>query len=1216
MKHRSMFYALCFFLLSIAPLSAQQYSESNDFSYALKLYNEGFYDIAAQQFSTFINRYPASDNMGDARYYYADSYYKLGEIDNARIEFQGLAVGFPDHPRAAEGWLRVGECYEELGKPMEAAKAFETIKILYSSSPLAPRGLLHAGRLYLESGEPLRAEQTLKEFLDRYVESSEYPQGRAQFGTVLLAKGELEHAIKEFERVPALTQDKEILSTALLGKGQAMYRLGLISRATESFNGILSNYIRSSSAAEALTQLVRIHQNKREYTEALSLIRKHASSFSGGKQATAISMLESQCLILQKNPSQAVRMLEPIVGSASLTVKEKTLSTYYLACAYLEDGSYDKAQPLYEALLNDADAKTKELRVPILINLSSLHLDNNRIALARPLVHQLQEEHPGSPDNESIHRELIKKAFKQQQISVGVDELQRYRGAYPASASRDDLTHLAGKAYFENEQYQRSLLFFEQVLAEYPGSAVWDSSRAYIRYIKTYEETGEQAGVKELAKLMGRMITGEKKEQLIFDLGEVYISRLKDFEAAANIFSQPQTAKEDSATTAKRLYYLSESKLLLAEKELFLSSPSEKSYAEAASELKKAMVYINQSPQPDTLMFRYLKTTLAADTPIDKFLQFWTVFEQNYPQSNLLAEAYLHIARKANISAKASIANTYFDKAIAKGGYFGGTAALFRGKELLQNGDRANGESVLKTFLLENKRHPGHPEAYWLLSQSSLTAGEKKTSAAFLERLAEEFNYTEYGAQAPVGVIASHIADGNYEKAAQKIQYELRGVSVDDPVAASYLSQPEPAYYFYAGKSAWRQKNFGRSRRELLAYLNRAQKQEFQNESLYLLGMMAIEEQDIESALLHFELVNKDGDATYYQQATLEAAKLLYDNRRFEESLGRYQSLTAFSQPALRMDAEAMMVRNLIQLGRSKEASAAIKKYNSSYKKQAGLNNYLASFEYEKGRKAFTEKSYDRALNSQKNVLKKYKKSDYADDANYFIARIQTTMNRTKDALKTLDQFQKNYPNSELQGNAYLTRAEIHFRDEQEDLGLAAVKKAVELASTPAVKRSSLSLLVNTYHNMGLWDGALQKTREYIALYPKASDIMSKKISIGIFLSRANRYSEALDYLQKIKYEVGSQEEPEVQFYIGEALYNAGQYDRAINEFLKIPLLSQKTKLQWEASALYFAGQSYEKLNRPQDAIRMYEEITSRPGIQVELKREARNLISKLRKLN
>ena len=84
---------------------SQQYNESNDFSYALKLYNENFYDIAAQQFSIFINRYPGSERLPDARYYYGDALYKLGDIENARIEFQGMAVSYPENSRAPEAWL-------------------------------------------------------------------------------------------------------------------------------------------------------------------------------------------------------------------------------------------------------------------------------------------------------------------------------------------------------------------------------------------------------------------------------------------------------------------------------------------------------------------------------------------------------------------------------------------------------------------------------------------------------------------------------------------------------------------------------------------------------------------------------------------------------------------------------------------------------------------------------------------------------------------------------------------------------------------------------------------------------------------------------------------------------------------------------------------------------------------------------------------------------
>ncbi|MEJ2538049.1 MAG: tetratricopeptide repeat protein, partial [Calditrichia bacterium] len=59
--------------------------------------------------------------------------------------------------------------------------------------------------------------------------------------------------------------------------------------------------------------------------------------------------------------------------------------------------------------------------------------------------------------------------------------------------------------------------------------------------------------------------------------------------------------------------------------------------------------------------------------------------------------------------------------------------------------------------------------------------------------------------------------------------------------------------------------------------------------------------------------------------------------------------------------------------------------------------------------------------------------------------------------------------------------------------------------------------------------------------------------------------------------------------------------------------LSKQTKLQWEASALYYSGQSYEKLGRRDDAIRMYQEIVDRPGILVDLKREAQKRISQLK---
>jgi len=97
----------------------QERSESDDFSYALKLYNEKFYNLAAQQFTRFINNYPQSDKLDEAGYYTGLSYFFLKEYKNARVEFQGVAVNYPKSKRAADSWFKIGECYDNLGNKEE-----------------------------------------------------------------------------------------------------------------------------------------------------------------------------------------------------------------------------------------------------------------------------------------------------------------------------------------------------------------------------------------------------------------------------------------------------------------------------------------------------------------------------------------------------------------------------------------------------------------------------------------------------------------------------------------------------------------------------------------------------------------------------------------------------------------------------------------------------------------------------------------------------------------------------------------------------------------------------------------------------------------------------------------------------------------------------------------------------------------------------------------
>ena len=1200
----------------VVPAFSQQYNESNDFSYALKLYNEGFYDPAAQQFSKFINRYPGSERIADAHFYYGESLLKLQEYEDARIEFQDLAVSFPDHHRAPQGWMKVGESYELLGKGEEAAKAYETVKILYPQDALAPQGLLKAAGIYMEIDQVNRAEQILRDFLNRYLESSEYPRGRVLYGRLLIKKREYERAGSEFRRVAETSSDKQILAEARLGEATVFQQLGLYKRAESTLEEIIKSQSGTPQGFEAVMTLSSVYQDNREWDKAVAVLRQALAKYNLQDQQEQLKLTQVRVLILKEDYFAARRLLEELKTSGDRKLAQ--LAVFYQACCDLEEQRFDAAGTGFQnTLQSELDSG---YQMVALLNLARLHLRQGDFQAARQYLSQYQAANSGDPGLEALHRDLIELAFRNKLLSAGVDELQRYRGAYPNSLYRDDLIFAAGKAFFRDRQYDRSLIFFEQVRDEYTASASWDSSQAYIRFINTYYKSGQQAGVNELARLMGKMLTGAERSQMLYELGGIYIRDLKDYEEAAAIFEKYVGEASDSSALGEGYYYLSESYLRSAEYREFLGQPATDSRRKAGEALKKAITYVNHSPRPDTLTYRFLSATVPPGSDPAKFLQLWQHFETRYPASALLPQVRLFIAGTLLAGADTTGGLAYLDKILAarRDPYITGLAYWKKAQILEKQGTPEVSIRLLKDFLLENPGHPYQARGYQALSRLHAAKGEYELAAQFLERLMAQFNYAPEAETAPGLITDNYIRSGAFEKALAYVEPKInRGHRADDPVAQQYLFNPEAAFYFYAGKAYYQQQDFHQARQQLLRYLGLSQSGGFQSEALLLMGKMAHAEGDRESALLHFSLIKKEDDPQIYYQANTIAADILMKQGNYAQAQLKYDALIPLAaKEDERLVLEADRVRALINQGKTSLAESQTAALKNAHKSNPRLDNYLAAIEYEYARVDYGNKQFDAAINHCKNILKRYKKSDYADDAQYLIGRSYATLNRAKDAIKEFNEFIKDYPGSELSANVYMTVAEIHFRGEALEEGIAAVEQAVAVANTPETSQAALSMLIASNKRMGSWDKVLRNAREYLSRFPNAADAVDKKITVGNALIRLNRYVEAVDYLKSLKFEVDSEREPEIQFYIGEAYFNAGQYDNAINEFLKIPLLSQKTKLPWEASAFYFAGQSYEKLGRSADAIRMYQEILDRPGIERDLKLQARKLIDKLNNLN
>jgi tetratricopeptide (TPR) repeat protein len=151
------------------------------------------------------------------------------------------------------------------------------------------------------------------------------------------------------------------------------------------------------------------------------------------------------------------------------------------------------------------------------------------------------------------------------------------------------------------------------------------------------------------------------------------------------------------------------------------------------------------------------------------------------------------------------------------------------------------------------------------------------------------------------------------------------------------------------------------------------------------------------------------------------------------------------------------------------------------------------------------------------------------------------------------------------------------------------------------------------YKEIGLFDAALQLTRQYIDRYPNDPDLVLKHIDIGVLYQKLGYYDQSILHLQGMLERADPELEGELRYYLGEAYFLKGEYQQAILEFLKVPyLITARTKVDWVATSYYMAGQSYEKMSKFDQAITMYRQIIERAGIDPTFKSAAQKEIDRV----
>ncbi len=323
----------------------------------------------------------------------------------------------------------------------------------------------------------------------------------------------------------------------------------------------------------------------------------------------------------------------------------------------------------------------------------------------------------------------------------------------------------------------------------------------------------------------------------------------------------------------------------------------------------------------------------------------------------------------------------------------------------------------------------------------------------------------------------------------------------------------------------------------------------------------------------------------------------------------------------------------------AREFPSAISYYSQVSKLQAAGADYAL---FQKGYALGLQHKYGDKVNVLTELVKRYPKSDYADDGLYEIARAQLQQDNERGAIASYEQLLASYPHSTLSRKASLERAMIYRNLHETDQAIAAYRQTIEKYPATEEAYTALDALQALYVENGRVDEYLAYTKnlakinmtvttqedsllyaaaemQYMqASYQKATIALSNYITQyctgGRYCTTARYYladsyyrlgksSEALAQYMVLAESTANPYQEEAATRVAEICFDKGDYAAAMEAFYRMHALSSsRENTQIARLGILRCSQ---RLNRYQATIDIADQILSDAPISDEMRAEA-----------
>jgi len=1178
------------------PMYAQSTKENADFKLAINLYNDGLYDLAAEQLRQFIATYSGADQSVEARFYLGLSHLKLGRYDDARMTFQTFALTYQDNPKAPEAWLHVGESYAAVKNFREAALAFERAKVFHPKSRVAAEALLKASRYFSLVGEPANARRVLRIIIQEYPSSPSVLAARAELGRLYFEEGNLDQAQNELKRVIDGDPSPDAKAHALLVLGNIHQSTGRDDIAQNNYQEIITKHKTTSAVQAAYLNIGRLFVASGKFMEGIDSFKKAIGEKASGDSSLVRDALISagDAYVELKDYTNAVsyynRFMTSFPGDSLLPgVLWKSARVNNKA------RNFKRSSELCVQILRANAKEGLKRRAHLLLALNARDQKNPQQAVEffASWIDQYGDD-PTAPEIVVRTANTLEQDVRDLRKAASHYEMLMTR--YSGSSLVDDAFIGAARCYEQLKEHDRSLKLYRGLVERFPASEFRPQAEERIRMIETFEAKEKDAGLEKLALLLGDVVAEKDRVGLAFRLGEIYFNDLKNYQAAAAQF----TSAINSGIIVSRFM----DALYLRAKSYEYASLKDESFRQRALESYRA--FLESYPSEDRSREAALAVFNLSATSLDEARAAYAATIRTYPKLSR-DEMLLRIGLLQQEAGMTDSALTTF-RAIA--GTFpstpSGKEAAFRIVQIFKELGRVDSAYIAGVSYID--RYDKAPNSAQVLDWTGEIALQSRDRRApeFYKKLLDNFGYTRFAGTARTNLAKAYLATGMHEEAIELLNNVIAQQSAN-PLPDTELDYDLELALARAYQASG---NTGEAKKHYLQFLAHERTGEHAGYAYSMLGMIHRNEGALALATSYFRqasIVSPEAGASR------DIAELLFDSGNYEDAIRQYTRLaesTRDEQERLHFDSQVIIARL-----RSNQLQEAERGIGVFVKKHKNVGDHIATFELEKGTYHYRRQDYANARKSFDLVVKKHNNTQAAPEALYWTGKTLEATGKMQESLKLYERLMKEYPKAPILPRVYLALGNIHYNMEKWSESAQYYRRIVDNPNPdPALLPFAMSNLIETYEAAGVFDAALAITRKYLETYPNNEDAFDKRIKIGILYQRLGYNDQSVAHLQDLLDEAGSDLEGEIRYYIAEANFNKGDFQQAILDFLKVPyLVTKRGKIDWTANSLYMSGQSYERMGRYDQALTMYQQIVERSGIDETFKAAARKEIDRVK---